>query len=123
MSLCSSIPFFKLDKVAWGSGYLEIVDGKPSVIPSLPSAVDSITGEFARTGATYRYDPVAKTINVRATIPKGYLPLGVRSEFTTLYVLDDESGVVAIAVGMPVWMSSDRGLTVEFVIDTARPTI
>lgn len=122
MSACAAAPFFKFGQVAWGNGYVNNNDGQLSVWADLPSSVNTITGEFARTNASYTYDEVTKNITVRASIPKGSLPVGVNAEFTALYVLDETGGVIALAVGMPVYMNSDRELTVVFVIDTARPT-
>lgn len=116
-SACSAVPFFKFNKVAWGSGYVREIDGALTVDSNLPSDIFEITGEFARTNAIFTYDPVLKRINIEASIAQGQLNEGVNALFTALYVLDDAEGVVAIAVCMPVYVTKERGLSVKFTLE------
>lgn len=109
-SSISAKPFFSFTQVAWGNGFTSTVQGKPSV-DDIPNNVTSIQGEF------HRSDPVLTFVNdvivLRATIAKGELAEGVHAEFTTLYLLDDQSGVAIVFSITPVWMNSGRGIAVE----------
>lgn len=123
ISAISAVPFFKFGRVAWGAGHVNRINDVLVIDSPLPEIVTDtgIIGEFARTEAVYTYDPEKKLIKGQATIAKGSLPAGVNAEFTTLYILDGEGGVIALAVGMPVIMNRTRGITVEFTLDTRRP--
>lgn len=123
ISAISPIPFFKFGEVVWGGGHVNRINDELVIDSPLPNIVNNsnIIGEFARTEAVYTYDPITKLIKGQATIAKGSLPAEVNAEFTTLYILDGEYGVVALAVGMPVIMNRTRGMTVEFTLDTRRP--
>lgn len=114
-SSISPAPYFKFTQVAWGNGFTETdVNGKITV-GTVPDNVSVIQGEFHRSNPVLTY--VNDIIVLRATIAKGELDAGVNAEFTALYLLDDESKVVAVFAVTPVWMNSGRGLTVEGVIE------
>lgn len=120
-SCVSAVPFFKFGKVAWGDGFVSLVNNVQTIDNPLPDVVPEIIGEFARTEAMYAYDAATGIIKGQATIAKGSLPAGVNAKFTTLYILDGEEGVIALAVGMPVYINQTRGITVEFALQTRRP--
>lgn len=121
-SAVAPTPFFGFGQIAWGTGFTETVDGLPSVMAALPDSAN-ITGEFARTNATYTYNPATKEVTVQASIPKGSLPGGTNVQWTTCYVLDKLGGVIALAVGLPTPVTPTVGVAVEFVLDTGRPVI
>lgn len=106
---------FQLLKAAWGKGFVEMIDGKPSV-SEIPIDTSGIQGEFARTDLITSY--TSGRITVRAVLPKGVVPPGEVHDFTALYILDQEEKVVAIMASTPVSVHDKRSLSVEGFIDT-----
>lgn len=106
---------FLLHKAAWGKGFVEMIGGKPSVT-TIPIDVTDIQGEFARTDLVLSY--TSGRITVRAVLPKGAVAAGQSHDFTALYILDQDGGVVAIMASTPVNVHDKRSLSVEGFIDT-----
>lgn len=114
-SSVSDTPFFKIKSVAWGTGFVERdINNKPVVL-DIPKNVSVIKGEFARNV------PIKSVINgkilLRAILERGVVEVGEISEFTTAYILDDEDCVVCVLVCAPVYVTSDRSLSLEASID------
>ena len=109
-SAISDTPDFKIDKLAWGNGYVS-----NGVISAIPTNVSNIQGEFHRSDAILTYSN--GTYTIRGIIAKGELADNVNAEFNTLYVLDAHDNILALLVVMPVTMNKTRGLTIEGVIN------
>ncbi len=122
-SAIAPVPFFGFGQIAWGSGYTEEVDGQPSVVANLPNDVDTITGQFHLSNATYTYNEATDEILVQASIPKNSLPANIAATWSTCYVLDKQGGVIALVVTLPMPVTSVVGIAVEFILDVGRPVL
>jgi hypothetical protein len=122
-SAIAPVPFFGFGQVVWGSGYTEMVDGQPSVVANLPDDVESVTGQFYLSNATYTYNEATDEVLVQTSIPKGALPGGQSFTFSTCYVLDKEGGVIALVVTLPTPVMSTTGVAMEFILDCGRPIL
>lgn len=106
---------FRLGKVVWGKGNTTLINGAPSVAP-IPSDLAAVEGVFLTNTPVYTY--ANGRITVRATLKAGDIPVGQQFEFTTLGILDDANGLVAVLVSTPMWLHDKRSLVVEGYIDT-----
>ncbi len=115
LSSIADVPFFKIDQVVWGSGFIgDDGEGNP-VVQEIPSNVTVIEGEFHRNYPTLSYSNGA--ITVKATIAVSELPSDTNVEFSALYVLDQAGGVVAVFAVTPTWMNSRRSLSLDGVLE------
>lgn len=106
---------FKLGKAVWGKGNTTLINGVPSVA-AIPSNLSAVDGIFLTNQPIYSY--ANGRITVRATLQPGDVPPGQQYEFTTLGILDDENGLVAVLVSTPMWLHDKRSLVIEGYIDT-----
>lgn len=108
-------PTFKLGQVVWGGGFETIVDGEPSVA-AIPLDTAGIPNAFLTNTPIYTY--ANGRITVRAVLPAGSVPAGTQKKFTSLGILDDQGGLVAVLASTPIWIHDKRSLAVEGYIDT-----
>lgn len=106
---------FRLGKVVWGKGNTTLINGVPSVA-AIPSNLAAVEGVFLTNTPVFTY--LNGRITVRATLKAGDIPAGQQFEFTTLGILDDKNGLVAVLVSTPMWLHDKRSLVVEGYIDT-----
>lgn len=122
-SAIAAVPFFGFGQIAWGNGYTEMVDGLPSVVANLPDDVETTTGQFYLSNATYTYNETTDEVLVQASIPKNTLPGGTNVTWSTCYVLDKAGGIIALVVQLPTPVTSTTGIAVEFILDVGRPVL
>lgn len=108
-------PTFKLGQVVWGNGFETTVDGQPSV-DAIPLNTAAIPNIFLTNTPIYTY--ANGRITVRAVLPAGSVPAGTQHKFTSLGILDDLGGLVAVLASTPIWIHDKRSLAVEGYIDT-----
>lgn len=108
-------PTFQLKNVVWGKGNTTLINGVPSVA-AIPTDLAAVEGVFLTNTPVYTY--ANGRITVRATLKAGDIPAGQQFEFTTLGILDDKGGLVAVLVSTPMWLHDKRSLVVEGYIDT-----
>ena len=106
---------FRLGQVVWGKGNTTLVNGVPSVA-AIPSNLAAVEGVFLTNTPVFTY--LNGRFTVRATLRAGDIPVGQQYEFTTLGILDDKGGLVAVLVSTPMWLHDKRSLGVEGYIDT-----
>ncbi len=110
-------PFFQFGQIDWAYDLIEQIDDKPSAM-AIDLDATAINGVFYTSDANYSY--INGNIVITATLPAGTLPEGEQQQFSCVAVKDVQGNVVAIAVTQPVWVYSDRGISIEIVIKTAR---
>lgn len=106
---------FKLGKVVWGNGFESSVDGQPSVA-NIPLDASAIPNVFLTNDPIYTY--ANGRITVRAVLPAGSVPANTQQKFTSLGILDDQNGLVAVLASTPIWIHDKRSLAIEGYIDT-----
>lgn len=114
-SLPNQEPFFQFGQVDWGYDLIEMVDGKPSV-KEIDLDKATIANVFYTSNAAYSY--VGGNIIITATIPANALADQV--EFSCIGIKDAENNLIAVAATQPVWLFSERGISIEATIKTAR---
>lgn len=107
-------PQFLLGKAILGSGYVTDVNGEPTV--HIPDDASEVIGGFLHVDPIYTY--ANGRILIRAVVPKGAIQDGQQKQFTSLNILDDHGGVVAIFASTPIWLHSGRSLGLDGYIET-----
>ncbi|CAH0543064.1 hypothetical protein [Vibrio marisflavi] len=118
----SSLPngynaFFQFGDLDWGYDLIETVDGKPSC-KDIPLDKTSIANVFYTSKANYTY--VNGNIVITASLPAGTFPAGESHQFSCVGIKDTNKNLIGVAVTQPVWIYSDRGISIEIIIKTAR---
>lgn len=108
-------PTFRLGQVVWGGGFEATVDNQPSVA-NIPLDTQYIPNVFLTNTPIYTY--ANGRITVRAVLPAGSVPAGTQQKFTSLGIVDDQGGLVAVLASTPIWIHDKRSLAVEGYIDT-----
>ncbi len=110
-------PFFQFGQIDWAYDLIEEIDGKPS---AMEIDLDSlgVANVFYTSEANYSY--INGNIVITATLPAGTLAEGESQQFSCVCIKDTNDNPIAIAVTQPVWVYSDRGLSIEIIINTAR---
>lgn len=106
---------FELKKAIWGSGFVKLVNGIPTVA-DIPLDTAELKGVFATTSLILSY--ASGKITVRAVLPTGSVPAGQQVEFSALGLLDEEDKLVAVMASTPIYMHDKRSLAVTGAINT-----
>ena len=107
--------FFQLGDIDWGYGFIEPIDGKPSVSP-IPSFVETLENVFHTNTPVYNF--INGQIIITCNLPAGSIPKDQSEQFSCIGVKDKDGEYVIIAATQPIWLYSDRGLACEIVINT-----
>lgn len=110
-------PYFQLGQAVWGHDLIEEIDGVPSVMP-IPLDKTSIEGQFYVSDVNYQY--VDGNIVISTNIPAGTFAEDEQHQFSCLGILDQAGDLVMVAVTQPVWLYSNRGLSIQIIVTTAR---
>ncbi|HHF2882594.1 hypothetical protein ACEUKD_23920 (plasmid) [Vibrio diabolicus] len=110
-------PYFQFGDLEWGFDLIQEIEGKPSCMP-IPLDKTTVENVFYRSKANYAY--VNGNIVITANLPAGTLAEDEQYQFSCVGVKDASGGLILVAVTQPVWIYSDRGLSIEIVINTAR---
>ena len=109
-------PYFQFGKLDWGYDLIEEIDGKPSVMP-IPPGKTTLAGVFFESDAVYNY--MNGQIIIISSIPAGAIPVNESHIMSAIGIKDAQGDYIAISVTQPTWVYSERGMTIEIVINTA----
>ena len=118
LSSISETPFFHFTDAVWGNGFISYNENGKPVVDEIPLTVTEIQGEFHRSKPALSY--LNGAITVRATIPVGGLENDANEEFSALYLLDDEQGIIAVFAITPMWLNARKSLVVEGILEIGK---
>jgi len=113
LSSIAPVPFFTIASVEWGYGFVEEIDGKPSVtnIPTDSKGLESVLHEN-----TPDRSYVNNEINMRCVLPAGVVEKGKVFNVSALNIKDAKGNSIAICAVIPIPVTSDRLLQFDVII-------
>lgn len=111
-------PYFQFGLIQWATDLTEMIDGKPSVIETIPSDLAALQNVFFTSEALYAYND--GVIIISTSIDAGEIPQGEAYELSAVGILDSNTNMIA-AIGMlPIWVYSNRGTELTVFIRLAK---
>lgn len=113
LSSISPEPFFKINSVEWGAGFIEQINGKDSVIdiPTDSAGLDDVLDEN-EPNLSYPNN----VISLRCVLPSGTVPEGEVYYFSALNIKDAKGNCILVCAVLPIPVTHDRLLQFDVEI-------
>ncbi|MGF1905263.1 hypothetical protein [Aliivibrio salmonicida] len=113
LSTISNSPFFKINSVEWGYGFIEQVDGKDSVI-DIPTDSTGLETVLAENTPSLSYPN--NIITIRCVLPANTVPENDVYYFSALNIKDAKGNCIIVCAVLPIPVTSDRLLQFDIEI-------